>query len=92
MIDPLLKPLKAWAFEFPNRMVMAPLTRCRSSAGRVPNEQMAGYYAQRASFGMILSERFHSGAPLNEPDSSTFCGDGPVGYTDYPILINVSTH
>ena len=35
---------------------MAPLTRCRASAGRVPNAMMAEYYAQRASFGMILSE------------------------------------
>ena len=40
----------------PNRLVMAPLTRCRASAGRVPNALMAEYYAQRSSFGMILSE------------------------------------
>ena len=39
-----------------NRVVMAPLTRCRASAGRVPNELMAEYYGQRAGFGMILSE------------------------------------
>ena len=37
-------------------MVMAPLTRCRASAGRVPNAMMADYYAQRSSFGIILSE------------------------------------
>jgi 2,4-dienoyl-CoA reductase-like NADH-dependent reductase (Old Yellow Enzyme family) len=37
-------------------MVMAPLTRCRASAGRVPNAMMAEYYVQRSSFGMILSE------------------------------------
>jgi 2,4-dienoyl-CoA reductase-like NADH-dependent reductase (Old Yellow Enzyme family) len=35
---------------------MAPLTRCRSSEGRVPNALMAEYYVQRASAGMILSE------------------------------------
>jgi 2,4-dienoyl-CoA reductase-like NADH-dependent reductase (Old Yellow Enzyme family) len=35
---------------------MAPLTRCRASAGRVPNAMMAEYYEQRSSFGMILSE------------------------------------
>ncbi len=40
----------------PNRVVMAPLTRCRASAGRVPNAMMAEYYAQRAGFGLILSE------------------------------------
>lgn len=56
MSDPLFQPLKAGAFEFPNRIIMAPLTRCRCSAGRVPNAMMADYYAQRSSFGMILSE------------------------------------
>ena len=56
MSDPLFKPLQAGAFTFPNRMVMAPLTRCRASAGRVPNEMMADYYVQRSSFGMILTE------------------------------------
>ena len=33
-----------------------------------------------------LVERFRTGAPLNPPDPSTFYGDGPVGYTDYPFL------
>jgi 2,4-dienoyl-CoA reductase-like NADH-dependent reductase (Old Yellow Enzyme family) len=37
-------------------MVMAPLTRCRSSEGRVPNSLMVEYYAQRATAGLILSE------------------------------------
>jgi 2,4-dienoyl-CoA reductase-like NADH-dependent reductase (Old Yellow Enzyme family) len=44
------------ALTLPNRIVMAPLTRCRSSEGRVPNELMAEYYAQRSDFGMILTE------------------------------------
>ena len=35
---------------------MAPLTRCRASAGRVPNALMAEYYRQRAAAGLILSE------------------------------------
>jgi 2,4-dienoyl-CoA reductase-like NADH-dependent reductase (Old Yellow Enzyme family) len=56
MTDPLFQPLQAGAFILPNRMVMAPLTRCRASAGRVPNAMMAEYYVQRSSFGMILSE------------------------------------
>ncbi len=56
MTDSLFQPLQAGAFKLPNRIVMAPLTRCRASAGRVPNELMAEYYAQRADFGMILSE------------------------------------
>ncbi|MEI7927271.1 MAG: alkene reductase [Verrucomicrobiales bacterium] len=52
----LFQPLKAGAFELRNRLVMAPLTRCRSSEGRVPNDLMAEYYAQRSSAGLILSE------------------------------------
>jgi 2,4-dienoyl-CoA reductase-like NADH-dependent reductase (Old Yellow Enzyme family) len=56
MSDPLFQPLQAGAFTLPNRIVMAPLTRCRASAGRVPNELMAEYYAMRAAFGLILSE------------------------------------
>lgn len=40
----------------PNRILMAPLTRCRASAGRVPNRMMAEYYAQRAAAGIIFSE------------------------------------
>ena len=35
---------------------MAPLTRCRSGAGRVPTALMAEYYRQRAGAGFILSE------------------------------------
>jgi 2,4-dienoyl-CoA reductase-like NADH-dependent reductase (Old Yellow Enzyme family) len=35
---------------------MAPLTRCRASAGRIPNELMRDYYVQRASAGLIISE------------------------------------
>jgi len=56
MSDPLFQPLQAGALLLPNRVVMAPLTRCRASAGRVPNALMAEYYAQRAGFGLILSE------------------------------------
>ena len=52
----LFTPLQAGAFSLPNRIVMAPLTRCRSSQGRVPNDLMAAYYRQRASAGLILSE------------------------------------
>ncbi len=48
--------LRVGALPLPNRIVMAPLTRCRASAGRVPNELMLEYYVQRASAGLILSE------------------------------------
>ena len=39
-----------------NRIIMAPLTRCRAAAGRVPNALMAHYYQQRASAGLIRLE------------------------------------
>ena len=48
--------LQLGALALPNRIIMAPLTRCRASAGRVPNELMRDYYVQRASAGLILSE------------------------------------
>jgi 2,4-dienoyl-CoA reductase-like NADH-dependent reductase (Old Yellow Enzyme family) len=54
--DPLFAPLTVGALELPNRVVMAPLTRCRASEGRVPNPLMAEYYGQRANAGLILSE------------------------------------
>lgn len=40
----------------PNRILMAPLTRCRAEAGHVPGPLMAEYYAQRASAGLIIAE------------------------------------
>ena len=52
----LLEPLQLGDLYLPNRIVMAPLTRCRAGAGRVPTPLMAEYYAQRASAGLILSE------------------------------------
>jgi 2,4-dienoyl-CoA reductase-like NADH-dependent reductase (Old Yellow Enzyme family) len=52
----LFDPLQAGAFTLKNRIVLAPLTRCRSSAGRVPNDLMREYYVQRASAGLMLSE------------------------------------
>ena len=38
----------------PNRLVMAPMTRCRAAEGNVPTDLMAEYYAQRASAGLIF--------------------------------------
>ena len=38
-----------------NRIVMAPMTRCRA-INNVPNNLMANYYAQRASAGLIITE------------------------------------
>jgi 2,4-dienoyl-CoA reductase-like NADH-dependent reductase (Old Yellow Enzyme family) len=52
----LFDSLEVGDLELPNRVVMAPLTRCRAGAERVPNALMAEYYAQRASAGLIISE------------------------------------
>lgn len=52
----LLQPLRLGDWDLPNRFIMSPLTRCRASAGRVPNAMMAEYYTQRASAGLIISE------------------------------------
>ncbi len=53
----LFDPITLGDFRLPNRIVMAPLTRNRSTgAGRVPNALMRQYYAQRATAGLILSE------------------------------------
>jgi len=49
-------PLKVGALTLPNRIIMAPLTRCRAGAGRVPTDTMLEYYVQRASAGLILTE------------------------------------
>ena len=53
----LLDPIQVGDLHLPNRIFMAPLTRCRADGGgRVPNALMAEYYTQRASAGLILSE------------------------------------
>ncbi|MGR9051613.1 MAG: oxidoreductase, partial [Gammaproteobacteria bacterium] len=67
----LFEPLTIGDIDLPNRIVMAPLTRCRAGAGRVPNDLMAEYYAQRAAAGLILSE-------------ATCVSAQGVGYPDTP--------
>lgn len=51
----LFKPVSIGAFRPKNRVVMAPLTRMRSSPpGNVPNAMNAEYYGQRATCGSLL--------------------------------------
>lgn len=51
------------ALQFPNRIVMAPMTRCRADhRDAVPNALMVEYYRQRASAGLIVSE----GVPVSD--------------------------
>lgn len=52
----LFSPVKLGAIALKNRMVMAPLTRNRSSNDGVPNDLNVTYYAQRASAGLIITE------------------------------------
>ena len=67
----LFDPVSIGAWDLPNRIVMAPLTRARAGAERIPNALMAGYYRQRASAGLIISEAT-SVTPMG------------VGYADTP--------
>lgn len=52
----LFNSLKVGALIVPNRIFMAPLTRCRAGAEHIPNKLMAEYYSQRASAGLIIAE------------------------------------
>ena len=67
----LSDPLPLGDLVLPNRVIMAPLTRARAGATRVPNALMAEYYAQRASAGLIISE-------------ATSVDPMGVGYADTP--------
>jgi N-ethylmaleimide reductase len=75
----LFDPLRLGDIDVATRIVMAPLTRNRASAGQVPNELMAQYYAQRANpatgAGLIVSE-----ATQISPEGQ--------GYLDTPGLFN----
>ncbi|EMP54313.1 N-ethylmaleimide reductase [Marinobacter santoriniensis NKSG1] len=55
--DPLFEPFNLGDLTLPNRVLMSPLTRSRSSQpGDIPNDMNAHYYQQRAGAGMIFSE------------------------------------
>ena len=51
----LFTSIKVGAIELKNRIVMAPMTRCRA-IDNIPNELMAKYYQQRATAGLIITE------------------------------------
>ena len=52
----LLSELRLGALSLPNRIFMAPLTRCRAGEEHVANALMAEHYAQRASAGLLIAE------------------------------------
>ena len=51
----LFKEINVGANLLKNRVVMAPLTRCRA-IDHMPNDLMATYYSQRAGAGLIITE------------------------------------
>ncbi len=52
----LLTPYNLGPLHLQNRMVMAPMTRCRAAKGNVPGPLAPLYYSQRASAGLIITE------------------------------------
>ncbi|PKM12942.1 MAG: alkene reductase [Gammaproteobacteria bacterium HGW-Gammaproteobacteria-3] len=57
MANALFKPVTVGRYTLPNRIIMAPLTRCRSKQpGDIPWALNADYYQQRASAGLIIAE------------------------------------
>ncbi|MGQ4002681.1 alkene reductase [Francisellaceae bacterium CB300] len=52
----LLEPIQLGDFKLKNKIIMAPLTRCRADENRIPTDMMTKHYAQRASVGMIITE------------------------------------
>jgi N-ethylmaleimide reductase len=52
----LMTPGRIDGFDTRNRMVMAPMTRCRAEALGVPSALAIEYYVQRATAGLIITE------------------------------------
>ncbi len=71
MKNTLFDPITVGAWNLPSRIFLAPLTRARAGASRVPNTLMAEYYRQRSTAGLILTEAT-SVTPMG------------VGYADTP--------
>lgn len=52
----LFQPLQVGPLTLPNRIFLAPLTRCRTEIDHIPTALMAEYYAQRAEGGLLIAE------------------------------------
>jgi N-ethylmaleimide reductase len=72
----LFTPIQLGSLALPNRILMAPLTRCRANAEHVPTPIMAEYYAQRASAGLLVAE-----ATMAIEGNSAFGGREPGIYS-----------
>ena len=64
------------SIELKNRIIMAPMTRCRA-IGNIPNDLIAAYYEQRAGAGLIITE-------------GTSPSINGLGYSRIPGLFNES--
>lgn len=76
--DSLFQPLQLGSLDIPNRVIMAPLTRCRA-IDHMPNELMREYYTQRASGGLIITE-----CTMVTPQTSAFASE-PGIYSDEQV-------
>jgi N-ethylmaleimide reductase len=73
----LFDPIYFGSIHAANRVVMAPLTRNRADAERVPSPLAPTYYAQRAGAGLIISE-------------ATQISPTGQGYLDTPGIYNAA--
>jgi N-ethylmaleimide reductase len=72
----LFQPFRLHDLTLRNRVALAPLTRGRAGAARVPNRVMAEYYAQRSAAGLLITEATTISEQANGWDQS------PGIYTD----------
>ena len=56
MENSLFKDISIGNLKLKNRIAMAPMTRGRAGAARIPNKLMAEHYLQRSSAGLIITE------------------------------------
>ena len=77
----LFTPVSLGSLALSNRIVMAPLTRCRADAAHVPTDLMATYYAQRAGAGLIVAE-----ATMAIEGHSAFGGREPGIYSRAQVV------
>ena len=56
MHEALWNPVRVGRLQLGHRLVMAPMTRGRSTADGVPTPLNTDYYVQRASLGLVISE------------------------------------
>lgn len=77
----LFTPITLGAIQLPNRILMAPLTRCRADSDHVPTDLMVEYYAQRATAGLIIAE-----ATMVMEGNSAFGGLEPGIYSQAQVV------